>query len=111
MSQPLPPISPVELRQLLDSKEPLRLIEVREPHKYVSELGHIQGAELMPLGTVQANAARLEGETRTIVSICRSGARASQSAGFWAQRGLKVRVLAGGMLAWNQAGLPISREP
>jgi hydroxyacylglutathione hydrolase len=103
-------ISPQELKQLLDGKGAARLIDVREPSEFTSELGHIAGAELMPLRTVQANAAQLEGEQREIISICRSGARAGQAASFWAQRGLKVRILTGGMLAWNQAQLPITRD-
>ncbi len=103
-------ITAQELKQLLDDKAALRLIDVREPNEWVSELGHIAGAELMPLGTVQANADKLAGEEREVISICRSGARAGQAANFWAQRGLKVRVLSGGMLAWNEAKLPITRE-
>jgi sulfur dioxygenase len=110
MTNPLPPISAAELKQLLDGDNPPRLIDVREPNEWVSELGHIEGAELMPLGSVQASADKVAGETREIISICRSGARAGQAAGFWAQKGLKVRVLAGGMLAWNEAKLPITRD-
>ncbi len=34
-----------------------------------------------------------------------------QAANFWAQHGLKVRVLAGGMTAWNAEELPTTREP
>jgi sulfur dioxygenase len=110
MSQPLPPISPQELKQLLDADSPPRLIDVREPAEWISELGHIAGAELMPLGTVQASVAKVAGEPREIISICRSGKRAGQAADFWAQQGLKVRVLAGGMMAWNEAKLPITRD-
>lgn len=111
MSQPLPPITAAELKQRLDANESLRLIDVREPHEWVSDLGHIEGSELMPLGSVQANAAKVAGETREIISVCRSGMRAGQAAGFWAGQGLKVRVLQGGMMAWNEAKLPISRNP
>lgn len=110
MAQPQP-ITAQELKQLLDGPNPPRLIDVREPHEWVSELGHIQGAELMPLGTVQAKIDQVRGETREIISICKSGMRAGQAAGFWAAQGLKVRVLAGGMMAWNEAKLPITREP
>lgn len=111
MAQPLPPITAPELATLLAGPNPPRLIDVREPNEWVSELGHIKGAELMPLGTVQANLDKLRGETREIISICRSGMRAGKSADFWAQQGLKVRVLQGGMIAWNEAKLPITREP
>jgi rhodanese-related sulfurtransferase len=108
---PPTPISPQELKQLLDGPNPPRLIDVREPNEWVGELGHIAGAELIPLGTVQANAAKVSGETREVISICKMGGRAQQAANFWAQQGVKVRVLAGGMTAWNAAQLPTTREP
>jgi rhodanese-related sulfurtransferase len=111
MSQPLPPITATELQQRLDAGEKLRLNDVREPNEWVSEVGHIEGAELMPLGTVQSHFDKVANESREVISICRSGMRAGQAAGFWAQKGLKVRVLTGGMLAWNEAKLPITRTP
>lgn len=111
MSQPLPPISATELKQLLDGNDRPRLIDVREPSEWVSDLGHIEGAELMPLGTVPASADKLAGETREIISICKAGMRAQQAANFWASKGFKVRVLTGGMMAWNAAQLPITRTP
>jgi rhodanese-related sulfurtransferase len=107
---PPTPITAQELKQLLDGPNPPRLIDVREPNEWVGELGHIRGAELIPLGTVQANVDKVRGETREIISICKMGGRASQAANFWAQQGLKVRVLAGGMTAWNAEQLPTTRE-
>src|ERR1700753_585327 len=111
MSQLLPPITATDLKKLIDGGQAPRLIDVREPNEWVSDLGHIEGAELMPLGTVQANVGKLAGETREIISVCRSGMRAGQAATFWAQQGYKVRVLTGGMLAWNEAKLPITKTP
>jgi rhodanese-related sulfurtransferase len=84
---------------------------VREPAEWISELGHIEGAELMPLGTVPQSLDKLAGETREIISVCKSGMRAGQSAEFWARNGYDVRVLTGGMLAWSGAGLPTTRKP
>lgn len=104
-------ISAQELEQLLHGPNRPRLIDVREPAEWSGELGHIEGAELMPLGTVQANAAKVRGETREIVSICKMGGRAMQAAQFWAQQGLTVRVLQGGMTAWNAAKLPTTKTP
>ena len=39
------------------------------------------------------------------------GGRATQAANFWAQQGLTVRILMGGMTAWNAEQLPTTREP
>lgn len=111
MSKPLEPITASALSQLLAAGEKPRLLDVREPHEYVSELGHVAGSELIPLGTIPNSLARFTGEAREIVVICRSGMRAGQAAEFLAKSGYKTRVMTGGMLAWNEAKLPISREP
>jgi rhodanese-related sulfurtransferase len=108
---PPTPITAQQLKQLLDGPNPPRLIDVREPAEWTGELGHIAGAELMPLGTVQANAGKVQGETREIISICKMGGRAMQAAQFWAAQGLRVRVLQGGMTAWNAEKLPTTKTP
>jgi len=110
MSQPLPPIDAPSLRQLLTGGGAVRLLDVREPAEYTSELGHVEGSELIPLGTLQAALPRLAGEAREIVVICKSGMRAGKAADFLAAQGLKTRVMTGGMMAWCAAGLPISRQ-
>ncbi len=106
---PPTPITAQELKQLLDGPNPPRLIDVREPNEWTGELGHIAGAELMPLGTVQANVAKVRGEARDIISICKMGGRAMQAAQFWAAQGVTVRVLQGGMTAWNAEQLPTKK--
>jgi len=111
MPNPLPPLTAAELAKQLAAPTPPRLLDVREPHEYVSDLGHVAGSELIPMNTVPSQMARLEGEQREIVVVCRSGARAGRVADFLALQGLKVRVLTGGMLSWNEAKLPISRDP
>jgi len=109
MSKPLEPITANALHQLLAAGEKPRLLDVREPPEFVSELGHVAGSELVPLGNLPASLARFEGEAREIVVICRSGMRAGKAADFLAQNGYRTRVMTGGMLAWNEAKLPIER--
>jgi rhodanese-related sulfurtransferase len=111
MSKPLAPVTATDLKQLLDAPNPPRLLDVREPAEFVSELGHIDHSELIPLGTLANNVGKLAGEEREIVVVCRSGMRAGQAADFLAKQGYKTRVLTGGMIAWNEAKLPISRTP
>lgn len=109
MPSPLPALTPVELAQRIKNGDALRLLDVREPHEFVSEIGHVEGAELVPLGTLPQALARFQGEEREVICICRSGMRSQQAAGFLASQGLRTRNLTGGMLAWNDAKLPISR--
>jgi rhodanese-related sulfurtransferase len=88
----------------------LRLVDVREPDEFVGELGHVDGAELVPLATVGAVA---QGWPRdqTLVMICRSGGRSGRAARELVGLGFTtVMNLKGGMLAWNAASLPVVRR-
>lgn len=111
MSQRPSPITSSELNTALTAGTKPRLLDVREPHEFVSELGHVAGSELVPLGALPQKLAQFSGEEREIICICRSGMRAGQAAELLSRSGLKTRVLTGGMMAWNEAKLPISRDP
>jgi sulfur dioxygenase len=85
----------------------VRVLDVREPDEYRGELGHVAGAELVPLETLEARAATLSRD-RPIVTVCRSGGRSSKAAIALANRGfLAVASLRGGMTDWNDRGLPV----
>lgn len=87
----------------------VRLIDVREPHEFVGELGHIPGAELVPLSSVMAHAATWD-TALEYVMVCKSGGRSANAAMALTRAGFgKVMNLVGGMLAWNQAGLKTER--
>lgn len=87
----------------------VRLVDVREPHEYVGELGHVPGAALVPMQQVLAEAQRWAPD-EPVLLICRSGARSGRVAEVLARAGFsRVMNLAGGMLAWNAAGLPVER--
>jgi rhodanese-related sulfurtransferase len=86
-----------------------RLVDVREPHEFSGELGHVAGAELVPLATVEAASAGWDNEQRLIL-ICRSGNRSGKAAALLAAKGFKDLVnMAGGMLQWNALGLPTEK--
>ena len=84
-----------------------RIIDVREPAEFTGELGHVAGAELVPLATVES-AARGWDKEQEIVMVCRSGARSGRAAALLASMGFRhVMNMTGGMLAWNEARLPV----
>lgn len=85
----------------------VQLIDVREPEEFHGELGHIQGAKLLPLGELPDQGPQALDPSRPVVFICRSGGRSTQ-AGIWAlENGCEeVYNLKGGMLAWQEAELP-----
>jgi rhodanese-related sulfurtransferase len=86
-----------------------RLIDVREPDEFQGELGHIPGAELVPLGLLRERS-RDWPRDRELIVVCRSGGRSLTAAGLLAKLGFeRVMNLAGGMIAYRAAGLPIER--
>ena len=103
---PYAEITPSELAR---SQFSGRIVDVREPGEFYGELGHLSGAELVPLSTLSAQAARWNRD-EPIVLVCRSGRRSGDAARLLAQRGFRhVFNLTGGMLAHNAAGLPTVR--
>ncbi|HRG96892.1 MAG TPA: rhodanese-like domain-containing protein [Polyangiaceae bacterium] len=87
----------------------VRVVDVREPHEFVGELGHLAGAELVPLATVEAAAAGWDKDAE-LVLVCRSGARSGRAAALLTQLGFtKAMNMVGGMLAVTEAKLPVVR--
>lgn len=87
----------------------VRLIDVREPSEFSDQLGHIAGAELVPLATLPQAAAAWDRDLNYLI-ICRSGGRSSNAAVWMTNHGFRaVFNLSGGMMGWNQAGLPVER--
>jgi rhodanese-related sulfurtransferase len=86
-----------------------RLIDVREPDEYTGPLGHIAGAELVPLGGVMAHAVTWN-KDEPIVLVCKSGGRSGNAAMALTRAGFsKAMNLVGGMMAWNAAGKPVEK--
>lgn len=95
------------LTWLVEHQRAVRLIDVREPAEFEGELGHIEGAELVPLGKLRGSMTAWDPSSAAVV-VCRSGARSAQGALILEAAGFsRVGNLAGGMIAWRSAGLPV----
>ena len=81
----------------------VRVLDVRSPAEY--EGVHIPGAYNVPLDTLGEHAEDIQRHVEEpVVLVCRSGMRASQAEQRLAGAGMgNVKVLEGGMLAWEQA--------
>ena len=89
--------------------ETVRLVDVREPSEFTGNLGHILGAELVPLATV-GDAARAWDRKQPVLLICRSGGRSAGASRILRELGFEtVYNMTGGMLAWNELALPVER--
>ena len=80
------------------------VIDVREPDEWSA--GHAPGAFFIPMGQVEARLDEVPREA-TAVIVCRSGARSNTVTQFLNLQGFKAVNMAGGMNAWERAGLPV----
>jgi rhodanese-related sulfurtransferase len=92
-----------QVKELLEQDE-IELIDVREPSEW--EAGRIAGARHLPLGEIPAQAETISRE-REVVFYCRSGARSAMATEAFTQAGWDAHNLAGGLLDWQAAGLPL----
>ncbi|MFF4159904.1 rhodanese-like domain-containing protein [Streptomyces sp. NPDC001678] len=97
------------LRELVKDGSGPRLLDVRTPGEFHTV--HIPGAYNVPLDTLREHRTELLHHLdEDTVLICRSGARAAQAEQALADAGLPgLRVLDGGMVAWETAGGPVTR--
>jgi rhodanese-related sulfurtransferase len=86
------------------------VVDVREAREYVA--GHVPGAELIPMGYMSSQMARLS-KDEPVYLICRSGNRSLAMADFLIASGYDARSVAGGTVAWVRSGRPVveGREP
>ncbi len=95
------------LRQLLEQPDPPRVLDVRTPAEFGSV--HIPGAYNVPLDTLREHRDEIARHLdEAVVLVCRSGQRAGQAEQALAAAGLpNVRILQGGMQAWQRADGPV----
>ena len=92
---------------LVENAARVQIIDVREPEEFDGALGHIEGARLIPLGSLKDGAASINKEVPAVI-VCRSGARSAQATVMLRGAGFtKVANLAGGMLRWRGQRLPV----
>ncbi|MBX9853166.1 MAG: rhodanese-like domain-containing protein [Cytophagaceae bacterium] len=88
-----------ELKAMIDNKEDIQIIDVREPGEF--NAANIRG-ELIPLNTVPQNVSKFSKDKKVIVH-CRSGKRSANAISFLeANHGFQnLYNLKGGILAWK----------
>lgn len=110
-------LAPQELASLLGDGTPI--VDVREPEEFAD--GHIPGAVNIPRGRLELEvdghpvvggrtAPELSHRARPVVLYCLSGGRSALAAEALKRLGFALPMsLAGGILGWEGAGLPVAR--
>jgi len=103
-----PSVTTLEATQLINRQDAL-VLDVREQAEFAQS--HILNARWLPLSQLEARAGEIEKfKDKPLIVYCASGNRSSTAVSVLTKRGFsKVVNLAGGFVAWQQAGLPVQK--
>ena len=82
-----------------------QFIDVREPDEYRE--AHIPGADLVPLSEFMDRYREELDKERDVIVHCRTGARSARVVQFLLQQGYEAMNVDGGIVAWEDGGLPV----
>ena len=95
--------TPSEVAELHTRGE-IQLIDVRQPEEH--EAGRIAGDRLIELGSLAVEVDSIDRD-RPVVFYCRSGSRSAMATEAFRGAGFDAHNMAGGLLDWQAAGLPL----
>lgn len=102
-------VSPAQATQLINRDDAL-VLDVRDDGEYHG--GHILNSVHLPLGGLGERVGELDKyKGRPIIVGCRSGQRSARACATLRKRGFEqVYNLAGGIMAWQNANLPLTKK-
>lgn len=88
----------------------LHLLDVRSEGEFKGQLGHLAGAQLIPLDELRERLEEIPAD-RPVITICQSGKRSAMAAQILLKSDFeRVANLAGGMIRWHRLGLPVQEH-
>lgn len=102
-------VKPNDAVRLINQEDAL-VLDVREDKEFHD--GHILNAVNIPLGLLESRLDEIEVHKDTpVIVYCRTGQRAAKAAALLQRQGFSsIYKLNGGMLAWADANMPLSRK-
>lgn len=101
----LPEIAPEWVAQ---HRSAVHVLDVRSAAEFDGELGHLDGAQLIPLDELRARVAEVDAD-KPVVVVCQTGRRSAMGAVILGKAGItRSANLQGGMVRWRDLGLPTS---
>ena len=99
----IPEIAPDWVARHIDG---LFVLDVRDPGEFEGELGHLEGAHLIPLDELRDRLDEMPQEL-PVVAVCQSGKRWAMAAEILLKSGYKrVANVSGGLIQWSRLALP-----
>lgn len=85
----------------------IHVLDVRQPEELAGQAARISNAQLVPLGELRGRLHEVPTD-RPVVAVCHAGMRSAQATVILRSAGIdRVANLRGGMLLWEQMGLPV----
>ena len=102
-------VTPAQATRLINSEDAV-VLDVRPDSEFKD--GHILNATNIALSDLSTQMGKLERyKGRPVITACRSGQQSHTAAGVLRKAGFeKVYNLAGGIVAWQDASLPLSKK-
>ena len=102
-------VSPFQATLMINREDAI-VVDVREPTEYAA--GHVPHSRHIPTGQVDKRIGELEKyKDKPVIVVCQSGNRSSSACAALRKSGFeKVYNLSGGIAAWEQAGMPITKK-
>ncbi|HFC52836.1 MAG TPA: rhodanese-like domain-containing protein [Gammaproteobacteria bacterium] len=102
-------VSPQEAIRVINQQQGV-VLDVRDPGEVKS--GKILDSVTIPLADLPQQLNKLEKyRDRPVIAVCQSGARSARACNILRKHGFdSVYNLQGGILAWTNAGLPLSKK-
>ncbi len=103
----IPEVPPEWVAQHLDA---LHILDVRSEAEFHGELGHLKGAQLIPLDELRRRLGEVP-KDRPVVIVCQSGKRSAKAAEILLQADRdRVANISGGLVHWSRLALPFLEQ-
>jgi rhodanese-related sulfurtransferase len=107
-----PSLTPRQAEELLRADTSTVLLDVRTDEEFHGAGGRLARALHVPVDELEARIAELSPALgRTVIVYCRSGRRSRNAVALLGKNGFRAFNLEGGILAWQEAALPVTHDP
>lgn len=101
------PLDAQALKQLLDSGEPVVVVDVRDAGDFAQ--GHVPGALNIPVAQIEVRLHEIISGGKKIAFICKTDRKSSKATEIALRADLNSEAVKGGMESWTKLGFPVEK--